>query len=79
MIFQINMCLRMIVIAILAVQMIENTPMNIITIDKANPPTQVEVYIPKHIQYMIIETILYTIVNALICEYSGTIKMLITY
>jgi hypothetical protein len=55
MIFQINMSLRMIVIAILAVQMIENTPMNIITIDKANPPTQIEVYIPKHIQYMIIE------------------------
>jgi len=79
MIFQINICLRMIVIAILAVQMIENTPMNIITIDKATPPTQVEVYIPKHIQYMIIETILYTIVNALICEYSGTIKMLISY
>jgi len=79
MLFQTNVIFRIVAIAILAVRMIDNTPMNIITIDKANPPTQVEVYIPKHIQFMIIETVLYAVVNYLIGESSGIIKMLITY
>ena len=79
MLFQTNVIFRIVAIAILAVRMIDNTPMNIITIDKANPPTQIEVYIPKHIQFMIIETVLYAVVNYLIGESSGIIKMLITY
>jgi hypothetical protein len=79
MIFQTNMIIRIIVIVILAVRMIDNTPMNTIIIDKTNPPAYLDIYIPKHVQYMFIENIIYAFVNYLIGESSGMIKMITTY
>lgn len=79
MIFQTNMIIRIIAVVILGVRMIDNTPMNTITIDKTNPPAQLDIYIPKHVQYMVIETIIYAFVNYMIGESSGIIKMITTY
>jgi hypothetical protein len=79
MVFQTSIILRIIVIAILAVRMIDNTPMNTITIPASNKLVNVDVFIPKHIQFMIIETILYGSLNYQLGETSGIIKMIITY
>ena len=77
--FQLSLIIKLCVLAILCVKMIDNTPMLILNI--TNPDIVINnsasVYIPKHIQYMIIEIIIYSCISYIIGFYNGTIRLLL--
>lgn len=81
MFFQIHLILRILVVAILTVRMIDNTPFTNINIKNTGSTTtdNISVYLPKHIQYMIIETIIYAYNSHIIGISSGIIKILTGY
>jgi hypothetical protein len=79
--FQIHFILRILVISLLTVRMIDNTPLTNININNtgATKTDNIPVYLPKHIQYMIIETIIYGYNSHVIGISTGVIKILIGY
>jgi len=77
-IFQLNLIIRLFIMVILCVKIIENTPMFILNI--TNPGVvsnnMVNVYLPKYIQYMIIEIIIYCCLSYVIGFNNGIIRLL---
>jgi hypothetical protein len=55
---------------------VNNTPMMILDIPNI-PDNKINIYMPKYLQYMIIETIIYTIISFVIGYSNGIIKFLI--
>lgn len=80
MFFHTHLILRILVISILTVRMIDNTPLTVINIKNTGSTTDnIPVYLPKHVQYMIIETIIYAYNSHLIGISIGVIKILTGY
>jgi hypothetical protein len=79
--FQIHFILRVLVISILIIRMIDDTPLTIINVNNTNIITtaNIPVYLPKHIQYMIIETIIYIYTSHLSGISMGVLTILTGY
>ena len=81
-IFQLNLILRILLMGIIIDIAVNNTPMMILNIPNISnisniPDNKINIYMPKYLQYMIIETIIYTIISFVIGYSNGIIKFLI--
>jgi hypothetical protein len=76
--FQLTLIIKLFIMVVLCVQLIDNTPMLILNINISGVVnnTVVDVYIPKHIQYMIIEIIIYSCISYCIGFNNGMIRLL---
>jgi len=76
--FQLTLIIKLFIMVILCVQLIDNTPMLILNVNISGVVnnTVVDVYIPKHIQYMIIEIIIYSCISYCIGYNNGMIRLL---
>lgn len=78
-IFQLNLIIKLFIMTILCLKIIDNTPILILNITNPGVVSNnvVDVYIPKHIQYMIIEIIIYSCICYNIGFYNGMIRLLL--
>jgi len=78
-IFQLNLIIKLFIMAILCLKIIDNTPILILNITNPGVVNNnvVDVYIPKHTQYMIIEIIIYSCISYNIGFYNGMIRLLL--
>ena len=88
MFFKVNVIFRMLVVGIITIRMIDNTPFivtpftntsNTINNDNNDNNDNVNVYLPRHIEYLIIENIVYGYLAYINGINTGIIKMLINY
>jgi hypothetical protein len=80
--FKVNIIFRMIVIGIITIRMIDNTPFIVIPVTNTSITVnndKVNVYLPRHIEYLIIENIVYTYLAYINGINTGIIKILINY
>jgi hypothetical protein len=78
-IFQLNLLIKLFIMAILCLKIIDNTPILILNITNPGVVNNnvVDIYIPKHTQYMIIEIIIYSCISYNIGFYNGMIRLLL--
>ena len=78
-IFQLNLIIKLFIMTILCLKIIDNTPILILNITNPGVVSNnvVDVYIPKHTQYMLIEIIIYSCLCYNIGFYNGMIRLLL--
>ena len=80
--FKANIILRMLVIGIIIIRIIDNTPIMIIPVTNVSytdSKYMVNVYLPRHIEYLIIENIIYAYLAYINGFNIGVCKILINY
>jgi hypothetical protein len=80
-IFKINLLLRLVVIVFIINSIINDIPFTTISLNQTNMQhtTNIDYFLPRHIQYMIIEMIIYGYLSYLIGMISGIIKIIQGY